>query len=533
VLGASPLSKRPKIAQGYLEALRCFAMSDEMSDHFRTVSIQIRLDTSKSKLSDSQVTRCRPPRNSLTHRSKSCTSTLPVRAPLQADFGPLQSGKLTQYVFLMAEAIALRLFIVSADLTMKMACDLWPTRERGRLIAIGGIRMRDRQNMIARKAWAAIATMLVLVSGVLGQAQRPPVRAPLRNEGGTPLKKARPEAGDPLANARGAGQLPTAASSHYTFRLRSFDGTPLAASYYPSHLGNSSPVVMLIHEMGRSRKDFEDPVQDLRGQGLAAHLQGLGFAVFCMDLRWQGQNPRRALSTAERPKLIEDLQAGFFFLVDRHNRGDFNLGKLGVVALGDGANLAVAWAMQPGAAITIEGKPSDLNALALISPNPEGFGYVLRHGITALAPRVPLLLVAGERDNPSKDTVQSVRQIVQRARLNKIGLFPSSLHGYKLLRLEPKVTSALIHFLDATLKNKPVEWEPQYNLTPISFGDSQLVLNDKQAENAKKKSKNAPLNPEKKSQAPQNEKVEKADPKQSKKDIPPAPHPKSSTNKDD
>ena len=86
------------------------------------------------------------------------------------------------------------------------------------------------------------------------------------------------------------------ASAHYTFRLRSFDGTPLAASYYPSHLGNSSPVVMLIHEMGRSRKDFEDPVQDLKGQGLAAHLQGLGFAVFSMDLRWQGQNPRRALS---------------------------------------------------------------------------------------------------------------------------------------------------------------------------------------------------------------------------------------------
>ena len=67
---------------------------------------------------------------------------------------------------------------------------------------------------------------------------------------------------------------------HYTFRLRSFDGTPLAASYYPSRLGNSAPVVMLIHEMGRSRKDFEDPVQELKGQGLAAHLQGLGLRCF-------------------------------------------------------------------------------------------------------------------------------------------------------------------------------------------------------------------------------------------------------------
>ena len=360
--------------------------------------------------------------------------------------------------------------------------------------------MRYRRKVSPRKAWAALATMLIVFGGALGQAQRPAVRDPLRNQGGAPLKKARPEAGDPLAKVPGAAQRPATASAHYTFRLRSFDGTPLAASYYPSHLGNSSPVVMLIHEMGRSRKDFEEPVQDLKGQGLAAHLQGLGFAVFSMDLRWQGQNPRRALAADERPKLIEDLQAGFYFLVDRHNRGDLNLGKLGVVALGDGANLATAWAIQPGAAITIEGRPSDLSALALISPNPEGFGYVLRHGITTLAPRVPLLLIAGERDNPSKDTVQSVRQTVQRARLNKIELFPSSLHGYKLLRLEPKVTSALIHFLDTTLKNRPVEWEPQYNLTPVTFGDSQLVQNDKQAENAKNKSKNAPLNPEKKAQ---------------------------------
>ena len=64
----------------------------------------------------------------------------------------------------------------------------------------------------------------------------------------------------------------------------------------------------------------------------------------------------------------EDLQAAYYFLVDRHNRGDLNLAKLGVVALGDGANLAAAWAYQPGAAITTDGRPSDLSALAMISP---------------------------------------------------------------------------------------------------------------------------------------------------------------------
>jgi len=323
--------------------------------------------------------------------------------------------------------------------------------------------MRNRRKMIARKARVTLAITTMMVGVALGQAQHQPGRGPQRNQGGVPLKKARPEAGDPLAKIVGVAQKAATGLSHYTFRLRSFDGTPLAASYYPSRLGNSTPVVMLIHETGRSRKDFEDPVQELKGQGLAAHLQGLGYAVFSMDLRWQGQNPRRALTAAERPKLLEDLQAGYFFLVDRHNRGDLNLEKLGVIALGDGANLATAWATQPGAAITIEGKPSDVSALALISPNPEGFGYILGHGLRALAPRVPLLLIAGERDNASKDAIQSVRQAVQRVRLSKTEFFPSALRGYKLLRLEPKITSALFHFLETTLKNRPVEWEPKYN----------------------------------------------------------------------
>jgi dienelactone hydrolase len=386
---------------------------------------------------------------------------------------------------------------------------------------IGGIAMRNLRKMIARKEWVALVIAIMIVGAALGQAQRQPGGGPQRDQRGGPLKKARPEAGDPLAKVAGIVQKPTSDLSHYTFRLRSFDGTPLAASYYPSRLGNSAPVIMLIHEMGRSRKDFEDPIQELKGQGLAVHLQGLGYAVFSMDLRWQGQNPRRALNADERPKLLEDLQAGYFFLVDRHNRGDLNLEKLGIIALGDGANLATAWATQPGAGVTIEGKPSDVSALTLISPNPEGFGHILGHGLMALAPRVPLLLVAGERDNASKDAVQSVRQAVQRVRLSKIELFPSALHGYKLLRLEPKITLALFRFLETTLKNRPVEWEPKYNLTPVTFGDSQLVKNDRQAENTKNNAKNVLKNPQKKAEVPGKIKVEKAEPKQQEQNIPP------------
>jgi hypothetical protein len=384
--------------------------------------------------------------------------------------------------------------------------------------------MRDRHKGLAWRLQTALTVVLAIVGVALAQAPRQGqnARGQIRNQRGVPLKKARPEAGDPLANAAGAPERPAQSAFHYTFRLRSFDGTPLAASFYPSRVGSSAPVVMLLHEMGRSRKDFEDAVLELKGQGLAAHLQELGYAVFSMDLRWQGQNPRRALTADERPKLLEDLQAGYFFLVDRHNRGELNLAKLGVIALGDGANLAAAWAFQPGAAVTIDGRPSDLSALALISPNPEGFGYVLGHVVASLAPRIPLLLLAGERDNPSKDAVQLARQMVQRARLNKVEFFPSSLHGYKLLRLEPKVTSTVFHFLETTLKNRPVEWEPQYNLTPVTFGDPQVVQNTKPTDNPKEKARAKNTNAQ--NRRPEDAKKlkgEKVEPNQPQKDLAP------------
>jgi len=340
---------------------------------------------------------------------------------------------------------------------------------------------------------------LVTISIAVAQAQPGQNRGRIRNQGGAPLKKARPEAADPLAKADGAdpkgkGKAAAVGTYHYTFKLHSFDGSPLAASFYPSKLGLSAPVVLLVHEGNRSRKDFEEPVAELKGQGLAEHLQEEGYAVLTMDLRGQGQNPRRVLSASDRSLLAEDLQAAYVFLLDRHNRGDLNVAKFGMIAVGEGANLAVAWAYQPGAAVSTEGRPSDLNALVLISPYPAGSGYVLGHILPSLASRTPLALLAGNKDNASKDAVESVRRLVERARLNKVELFPSSLHGYKLMRLEPKVTAAIMRFLEPTIKLRPIDWEPRYNLTPITVSEIQTIRHTQTPEKpaAKKDQAKAP-----------------------------------------
>ncbi len=199
--------------------------------------------------------------------------------------------------------------------------------------------------------------------------------------------------------------------------------------------------------------------------------------MLSVDLRGQGQNARRALSANDRELMVQDLQAAYQFLVDRHNRGELNLSKLAVLGMGEGANLVAAWAFQPGAAMTVDERPGDINAMILISPNANGHGYRLDHLLDSLASRFPLLLMAGEKDRGSNDAAKAAARPLARSRLNKVELYPSALRGYTLLRLEPKVTGDLIRFLDGTIKNRNADYEPRYNLTPIMYFDIQTYKN--------------------------------------------------------
>ncbi len=328
-------------------------------------------------------------------------------------------------------------------------------------------------------------------------------------------QKGSPIPADPFAKAVGSPLTKAAplGTGHYKFKLKAAGESALAATYYPAKLATPPPVVLLIHEKDRSGNDFEEAIGELKGQGLAEHLQGVGLAVLFIDLRGHGANPRRTPSAKEWRAMTGDVQAAYLFLLDRHNRGELNLNKLGVVAVGEGANLAASWAATPGAAVSSEGRNSDLGALVLVSPTAIEAPKDLETLLTKIAPRVPLLLMVGERDTASNASVKVVRPFVERMRTNKIELFPSSLHGYKLLRLEPKVSSVLTRFLDSTLKSRADEWEPRYNLYPVAFSDIEFVRNTNSSTPAKTKAKDAPP-------AKDMEKAKDAPPQ--KKDAPPA-----------
>ncbi|MGE3821329.1 MAG: hypothetical protein AB7I30_18105, partial [Isosphaeraceae bacterium] len=88
------------------------------------------------------------------------------------------------------------------------------------------------------------------------------------------------------------------------------------------------------------------------------------------------------------------------------------------------------------------------------------------------------------------DTVKRVKAGVEKIRQNKVELYPSSLHGFKLLRLEPEATTHLAKFLEGTVKLRAAEWEPRYNLNPVAFTDVKVVRHkDPEKEQAKEPEK--------------------------------------------
>lgn len=278
------------------------------------------------------------------------------------------------------------------------------------------------------------------------------------------------------ANAAGQPQGVPKWPFHYELKIF-HENQPLTAKYYPPEKPFQAPVLLLLHESGRGRssRDFEEPIEGLNKRGFAAHMQEQGYAVLLLDLRGHGGNPRHEVNQQHWRASVTDLQAVYRFLIDRHNRGELDLGKFGVVALGDAGNLAATWASTPDAAVSSEGRESDLGALVLVSPLADARGLALSRILPQIAPRFPMLLISGDRDEQSIQPVRDSQPVVERHRLSQVAYFDSALHGEKLLNFFPKVPEAIEKFLNDPVKFRAGEWEPRYLLDPVRFDEISLI----------------------------------------------------------
>ena len=306
---------------------------------------------------------------------------------------------------------------------------------------------------------------------------------PLAGAGGgnMPAAAAGNNPADPKANAKaGAGPIapvgPPKWPFHYEVTLDVGDGL-IAADYYPAEQPFEAPVVLLIHEpgQGRSAKDFQDPIAELKDKGFANDLQEKGYAVLALDLRGHGRNDRGVVSDERWQASIADLQAAYRFLIDRNNRGELNLGKFAAIGVGESGNLIANWAASPAGAVSNEGRFSDLGALVMVSPVADARGLVLARLLPRIAPRFPIMLVAGDRDDASIKPVRDAQPVVERHRLSRAEYYDTALHASKLLSFFPEVPEAIEKFLDDPVKFRNIAWEPRYLLDPVAYGQIQLI----------------------------------------------------------
>ena len=145
--------------------------------------------------------------------------------------------------------------------------------------------------------------------------------------------------------------------------------------------GKSVAPFILVHDWTRNRADL---------LSLGSFLQSQGHAVIVPDLRGHGQSLTVAGSTkqldhskfrkAEKASAVRDIDQCKRFLQEKNNEGILNIDLLNVVAVGDSAHLAIAWAIGDWSWGPVQGRKQgkDVKSLILFSPTRKFAGSALK-----------------------------------------------------------------------------------------------------------------------------------------------------------
>lgn len=297
-----------------------------------------------------------------------------------------------------------------------------------------------RESLLGRVVvWLALVGILGVV--VRGQAQDDPKASPDGKEEASPeeVKK----------NLEGAENVV----------LQTTDGVYLNANVWvPKNSTKETPIIILTHMLGRSQTDWFP---------FAKYLSEQGFAVCTFDFRGHGDSrdvdPVIYKPAAEAMKLasekadglrqrvipqgskdrdksppsaektekinadefktgpelafamVEDLRAIKGMLLTRHNQGQFNIRRLGIVGAELGAIVALEWMKEDEYR---QGRPrgwdpvgGDLAALVLLSPQLNYKGHKLATEFGELADEVSIMLVSGNDKKAMAEAEKVARKL--------------------------------------------------------------------------------------------------------------------------
>ena len=158
--------------------------------------------------------------------------------------------------------------------------------------------------------------------------------------------------------------------------FRTDDGVTIAASWYEPSF-RPAPAVILVHMLGRSRRDWDN---------FASRLAGAGIGALAIDLRGHGDSTYYdgSMDGSGYGSMVKDVAAARRYL---GTRSDVRPAKIGIAGASIGANLAALHAAADPAVASV----------ALLSPSLDYRGLRIESAVRKYGNR-PMLLVSSDDD---------------------------------------------------------------------------------------------------------------------------------------
>lgn len=223
----------------------------------------------------------------------------------------------------------------------------------------------------------------------------------------------------------GVASLVEARAQRVSFRTD--DGVTITASWYEPSM-RPAPAVILVHMLGRSRRDWDS---------FASRLAGAGIGALAIDLRGHGDSTYYGgpMDDAGYAPMVKDVAAASRYLA---TRSDVRGNKIGIAGASIGANLAALHAAAD----------SRIASLALLSPSLDYRGLRIEAAVRKYGNR-PVLLVSSD-DDPyaTRSSVELAKTGGIREHLPLV----AAGHGTQMLSRSYELPQALVEWFRRTLQ---------------------------------------------------------------------------------
>lgn len=268
-------------------------------------------------------------------------------------------------------------------------------------------------------------------------------------------------------------------------------GWPIAITYFESSNASDSPVVVLLHGKGGSKRVWD--------QQFASILQQNGYAVVSVDLRKHGKSQLNAADAggnqnqkgSSREKLTAldyramlalDMEAVWKFLYEEHQKKHLNMQKTAIIASDMSVPIVLNYALFDWSKVPYDDAPvlaaktpkgQTVRALVLLSPDTSVPG--VSGALAAVKVKDPLLgigffVCTGASDSLDRGAAKKLfTQLSSSQDSNERMYFkeyPGKLRGTDMLGKRLGLELDILKFLDKHLKKLQGEWSdrrPRYD----------------------------------------------------------------------